>query len=108
MRALLASMSFVERFLPLKMSHFSLKSGVFGQFALVSWGLVWALSFGRFSLRLSSGIWSLPALRKKGAYGFRPIKTNGFSSFFNVREAAGRAARQATEYPQLHKTATQK
>ena len=107
-RALLASMSLVGRFSAPRMSHLGLKSRVLCQFVLVSWGLLGALFFGRFSRRLSSGIWSLHSLREQGAYGFRPVKTNRFSRFFNVREAAGRAARQATEYPKLHKPATQK
>ena len=70
----------------------------FCEFILVSWGLFGALVFGRFSLRLSSEIKSFRALREKGAYGFRLVKTNGFLRLFHVREAAGRAARQATEY----------
>ena len=68
-RALLASMSFVGRFLAPQMSHVGCKSGVFCQFILVSWGLFGALLFGRFSLRLSSGIWSLRALRDKRRIG---------------------------------------
>ena len=55
-RALLASMSFVGRFLAPKMNHFGLNNCVFCQFVLVSWGLFGALVFGRFSLRLSSEI----------------------------------------------------
>ena len=70
----------------------------FCEFILVSLGRFGALVFGRFSLRLSSETKSFRALREKGAYGFRLVKTNGFLRLSHVREAAGRAARQATEY----------
>ena len=108
MRALLASMVFLERFLAPKNNNLGIENGVFCECVLASLGICWALVFGRFSLRLSSGIWSLRAWREKGAYGFRPIKTNGFSRFFNVREAAGRAARQTTGYQTDHKIAPPK
>ena len=99
MRALLASMVFFfERFLAPKKSNFGIENDVFCECILASLGICWALVFGRFSLHLSSEIWSLRALREKGAYGFGPIKTNMFLRFVHVREAAGRAARQAREY----------
>ena len=67
------------------------------------WLLFLAWIFGRFSLHLSSEFWLFWVWREKGAEGFRLVKTNGFSRFFNVREAAGRAARQATEHQKQHK-----
>ena len=98
MRALLASMVFFERILAPKNSNFDIKNDVFCECILASLGICWALVFGRFSLRLSSEIKSFRALREKGAYGFRLVETNGFSIFFNVCEAAGRAVRQPPEY----------
>ena len=62
------------------------------------WVLFLAWIFGRFSLHLCSEFWLFWVWREKGAEGFRLVKTNGFSIFFNVCEAAGRAARQGTEY----------
>ena len=79
MRALLASMVFFEQFLAPKNSNFGTENDVFCECILASLGICLALVFGRFSLRLSSEIQSFRALREKGADGFRPIKTNGFS-----------------------------
>ena len=101
-------MVFFERFLAPKNSNFGIENDVFCECILASLGICWALVFGRFSLRLSSEIQSFRALREKGADGFRPVKTNGFSCFFHVREAAGRAARQATGYQTDHKIANPK
>ena len=50
-----------------------------------------------FLLRISSEIRSLGALREQGAYGLRPTKNNGCLRFVHVRDAAGRAARKATD-----------
>ena len=65
---------------------------------LLSWVLFLAWIFGRFSLHLSSEFWLCWVLREKGADGFRTVKTNTFLIISDVREAAGRAARQATEH----------
>ena len=108
MRALLASMVFFERFLAPKNSNFGIENDVFCECILASLGICWALVFGRFSLRLSSEIQSFRALREKGADGVRPIKTQWIFMIFHVREAAGRTARQATDYQKLHKIAAQR
>ena len=101
-------MVFFERFLAPKNSNFGIENDVFCECILASLGICWALVFGRFSLRLSSEIQSFRASREKGADGFRLVKTNVSFRIFHVREAAGRAARQATEYKNNTKLPTPK
>ena len=88
---------FGSRFWLQKVAILASKMVLFGDFMMLSLSLFRALIFGRFSLRRFLEIRSFRALRQKGAYGFRLVKTNGFLRFFHVCEAAGRASRQATE-----------
>ena len=75
----------------------------FSMFFLIPWGPFLKSFKLVFGLRVSSEIRSLRAWREKGAHALRPTKPNGFLRFSHVRNAAGRAARKATEHKKQHR-----